>query len=232
MTKVPFDGKVKGTPLIKFQSSCIINKIVKGSIYMNSLKVFRERYNQKLDEEIGDPCEGMLYINTEHMIVQYETHIEAKQAKNVIIPTANSDDYVFCMFGINPKSRQSFCFSDEQKKKWLEIYDTALLITDSDDFLYRIAVASQSRNLELSGGFVNYYNEKSGYISQWLSALKNGTNSVAYYKRMRYAYQQEFRITAPSSKEDHLEIDIGDISKISEVFPLEIFLNSEFTLLF
>lgn len=227
-----FKGSINGIPLIKFQKKDIIDKTVQGSIYMNSLKYYREEYNKSLDEEIGDPCEGMLYINEGHMIVYNENSkdiTEVKQLQNTIIHTVNSDDYVFCMFGINPKFCHSFRFSDEQKKKWLEIYDTALLITDSEDFFKRIAIASQNEGLELSGGFVNYYNEQSGDISPWISSVINGTNSVAYYKRMRYAYQQEFRIIAPSGKKDNLEIDIGNISGISEVFSLEVFLNSEFT---
>lgn len=220
------EGTIKGTPLIKFQKADIIDKIVKGSFYMNSMKVYRERYYQEYDEEIGDPAEGMLYVDEGSFIV-YKEEIEVHPLQNSTIPTVNSDDYIFCMFGISRNDCFPFRFSDEQKKKWLEIYDTALLITDHDDFLKRINDAALSEGVEMKGGFVNYYDEKAGEIIPWISAVMKGLDSVAFFKRKRYAYQQEFRFTAPKGEKDHFELNIGDISDISEVFSLKDFFNSE-----
>lgn len=226
MREVLFEGTIKGTPLIKFQKADIIDKIVNGSFYMNSMKVYRDRYYQKYDEEIGDPAEGMLYVDEGSMIV-YKENIEVSPLQSSSIPTVNSDDYIFCMFGISSNDCSPFRFSDEQKKKWLEIYDTALLITDCDNFLKRVNDAAINEGVEIQRRFVTYYDEKAGEIVPWMSALMNGLDSVAFYKRKRYNYQQEFRFTAPKCEKDYLELNIGNISDFSKVFPLEMFFNSE-----
>ncbi len=227
MKEILYDGVIKGIPLIKFQNSSIIDRIINGSFFMNSLKTFRERYYSCFDEEIGDPHEGMLYVNRGTMIVG-EPMIEVAPLKNAVIPTATSNDYVFCMFGINPKYYSSFRFSEEQKNKWLEIYDTALVITDSDEFIKRVNNQAKNQGIELDQNFVKYYDAESGDITPWLSSLVNGIKSVAYYKRKRYEYQQEFRFTARNrTTEDHIEINIGSIADIAKTFPLKSFLNAE-----
>lgn len=226
MREVLFEGTIKGTPLIKFQKADIIDKIVNGSFYMNSMKVYRDRYYQEYDEEIGDPAEGMVYVDEGSFIV-YKENIEVHPLQSSTIPTVSSDDYIFCMFGISRNNCFPFRFSDEQKKKWLEIYDTALVITDFNELVNRVYDAAISEGVEIQRGFVNYYDEKSGDISPIMGALANGLNSVAFYKRKRYAYQQEYRFTAPKCEKDYLELNIGNISGISKVFPLEMFFNSE-----
>ena len=53
--------------------------------------------------------------------------------------------------------------------------------------------------------------------------LIQGTHNIAFWKRKAYSNQQEFRIVIPVEDytEDHIELDIGDISDISKTFTTE-----------
>jgi len=48
-------------------------------------------------------------------------------------------------------------------------------------------------------------------------------HNVAFWKRNSYAYQQEgrFVFVADNNTDDHITLEIGDISDISLVFPSE-----------
>ena len=48
-------------------------------------------------------------------------------------------------------------------------------------------------------------------------------HNVAFWKRKSYAYQQEgrFVFVADNNTDDHITLEIGDISDISLVFPSE-----------
>lgn len=43
---------------------------------MNSLKVYRDRYQTSGDEEIGDPFEGKIYVNNAQLIIPEKSIIE------------------------------------------------------------------------------------------------------------------------------------------------------------
>ena len=106
MNDVLYKGTIKGFPLIKFQNKNIIDKIVGGSFYMNSLKRYRELYEMEGDEFIGDPCEGKIFIseklNAQFIVPEKEIF---QNLKDVAISTPSEDDFVFCMFSVNPQKK-------------------------------------------------------------------------------------------------------------------------------
>lgn len=216
MNDVLYKGTIKGFPLIKFQNEEIINKTIGGSFYMNSLKHYRELYEMKGDEFIGDPCEGKIFIS-EKLNAQFIVPEKGifQNLKDVAISTPSEDDFVFCMFGVDPHEYTEFKFSEEQREKIISTYDTALLITDVYEYFRRIRQKASSEGIEIESGFVKYYDEYID-IPQLFVNLMNGMQKVVYYKRKKYSIQQEFRFTSPNPQKNmFLEFNIGNISDIS-----------------
>lgn len=82
--------------------------------------------------------------------------------------------------------------------------------------------------MKYMGGFVHYYDETQDSVD-YIASLLSGMHNVAFWKRKKYYYQQEFRflIHAQNHDKDHLELNIGDIRDISKVFQTSKILNAE-----
>lgn len=115
---------IKRFPLIKIKSRDIIEKTVRGSFYMNSLAYYRKLYEDKKDEIVGDPCEGMLFIHEVDMYIPEQNVYE--KIRDSAINTVYINNYVYCLFGVNPNTHDSFCFTEEQKKQLVGFDDTAM----------------------------------------------------------------------------------------------------------
>jgi len=215
----------KGFPLIKFQTRERIEQLQSGLLYMNSLKKYREMYKDSHDNIIGDPNEGKLIIHD--AIIHIPEIAEAQKLKDVPLATASENDYVFCMFGVNPDEHHTFRFTEEQRTKITEEYDTALLITNVYEFPRRVFRAAQRDGYEIDGKFVQYYDPSLDDVSRMADLLINGMGSIAFYKVNDYAYQQEYRFSIPYVEgKDHIELNLEDISGISEIFPADKLLRS------
>lgn len=216
-------GQIKGFPLVKIKSHEMIEKIRAGSFYMNSLKVYRDMYKDCKDNVVGDPYEGKLIVHDAALHIP-ECAI-TKALNDYIFPTVNENDFVFCMFGVNPNRYCSFNFTEEQKQKLLGFDDTALVITDSDEFIRRIENAAVAKNLKITHRFVNYYDKKADDVWRFISLLY-GTENIVFHKIEEYSYQQEYRFTIQNyTNADFLELDIGDISDITTELTTKEFLN-------
>lgn len=216
---------IKGFPLIKFQDSEKIEKIQQGKIYMKTLKWYREHEAASGDTVVGDELEGLLHFSNANLIIpDLGEYIEIN---NGAMKTPYSNDFVFCMFSINPK-QQNFKFSEEQKKELLSFGDTALIITDTNEFIKRLLASAEKLKLKVYHGVVNYYdvNVDDGNM---LISLLSGMQNVAFWKRDSYALQQEYRFLLHSVKtdDDYYILDIGDISDISISIKTTSILNAE-----
>lgn len=216
--------QVKGTPLIKFQSSDKIESLRKGKIYANTLGYYRKLEEDTGDEEVGDNYEAMIHVN--EGIIRIPETGEKIILNDSLIKTSNSDDYVFCMFGIYPDI-SSFKFTDKQKEKMLSFGDTALIILDSEEFIKRVCIAAEKAGYTAHFGAVQYYDSSVDNGNMILSLVK-GMWNIAFWKRKAYIYQQEgrFVFTPGDAKVDHIELDIGDISNITEVIPAKMALTA------
>ena len=221
---------IRGTPLLKFQSEERIQQFQAGKMYMKSLQWYRDYALNS--PSIGDDYEAMLHINQATMLVttlENDEPVAVQDITDGLIMTKHSNDYVFCMFGIKSNTER-FSFSDEQKREMLSFGDTALLITDSEEFYKRVRDALIARGVSLQDahcGFVHYYDETVDSVNI-LCSLLQGMHNVAFQKRNKYAYQQEYRFLLPNCdrEEDFVELQIGDISDISEIYKSSVILNS------
>jgi len=215
---------IKGFPLVRFKSKGRIESFRRGEIYFNTLKWYREHEENNV---VDDIFEGMVHINEATAITTPinggETQIE--KLEDVLLKTTHSNDFVSCLFSVNPKN-DFFQFDEIQKIELQKFGDTALLITDADELLRRIAVAVDREKLKGRYGFVQYYNEKTDLINLWISLMQDMGN-IAFWKRKSYSYQQEFRITLLNDKSaENYTLNIGSIYDISEVFNTSQILNS------
>lgn len=206
--------------MIKFQNRDKIESLQKGKLYMKSLAYYRERERETGDDTVGDLFEAMIHINNGYIIIP-ELGINEKLS-DALINTNFANSFVFCLLSLAERT-ETFKFSDEQKKKILDFGDSALLITDRDKFLQRIETALERQNLEYHHDYVDYYDETKDNIIDWISLISNRDEYVAFRKRIRYAYQQEYRflIKHPPTEEDYFELDIGNIEGISVILTAE-----------
>lgn len=83
-------------------------------------------------------------------------------------------------------------------------------------------------NIDIIGDFVNYYDDSINDVTPFICSLLKGIRNSVFHKRKKYAYQQEYRFTMVNNKKsDNFEMNIGDISDISTILPLDKFLNVE-----
>lgn len=214
---------IKGFPLIKFQSAERIQSLQNGLLYMNSLEWYRKHEQENGDTVIGDLFEGMFHINEGQFTIPALG--ETFDIRNDLFATNASNDFVYCMFGVNPYCN-SFDFSPEQKEAIIDFGNTALL--DRYEFFNRIRIAASKENYEIYGKFVQYYDSNVDSVNLIYSLL-DGTHNIAFWKRKEYIYQQEYRflIHAPNCTKDHIELNIGDIHDISKVFKTSDILNAK-----
>lgn len=217
--------QVKGIPLIKFQSEDKIKNLQDGLVYMNTLEWYRKHENSNGNMVIGDSFEGMLHFNEAELFLPDLG--ETIRLNGNLMKTTHSNDYAFCMFGVNP-NLTTFKFTEKQKKEMLGFGDTALLILDSDEFMKRIEKSAQEKGYKVYKNFVKYFDEKKDHVDIFLSLMLEEQN-VAFWKRESYAYQNEFRfvISAENLDDDHLELDIGNIKDISIIMKASSILNAE-----
>lgn len=209
---------LRGDPLIKFQDEQKIDALQKGVVYMKTLEYYRKREEETGDDTVGDLFEGMLHVNDGYAIIP-ELGI-CERLSDSLMRTTFSNSFVFCIFSILPNI-PSFQYTDEQKEKMSRFGDTALIITDRYEFVRRVTMAVQRDNLKGLHGFVRYTNEDEDSAAYWISLLQNGLSYSAFWKRKRYAYQQEYRflIEPPMVEADFYELNIGNIEDISVKVP-------------
>lgn len=192
---------------------------------MNTLEWYRKHENSNGNMVIGDSFEGMLHFNEAELFLPDLG--ETIRLNGNLMKTTHSNDYAFCMFGVNP-NLMTFKFTEKQKKEMLGFGDTALLILDSDEFMKRIEKSAQEKGYKVYKNFVKYFDEKKDHVDIFLSLMLEEQN-VAFWKRESYAYQNEFRfvISAENLDDDHLELDIGNIKDISIIMKASSILNAE-----
>lgn len=205
-----------GAPFIKFQNRDKIEYLQNGKIYLKSLAYYRQREQETGEDTVGDLFEAMFHVNDGFLLIPETNTLE--KLDDSLINSSFGNYFAFCLLSF-PEEEKSFAFSDEQKSKILDFGDSALLITNRSEFLRRISIALDKEKLTGYHGPINYYDEANDNLNYWRSILKNGTQEVGFWKRARYAYQQEYRILVkpPVVEKDFYELDIGSIADISTI---------------
>lgn len=214
-----------GAPFIKFQDRDKIEYFQNGKIYFKSLAYYRQRERETGDDTVGDVFEAMFHVNNGFLCIP-EIGV-FKKLDDALIHSCFANHYVFCMLSLF-EDKPEFKFTNEQKEKILGFGDSALLITNRSEFLHRVAMALDREKIEGTHGFVNYYDEASDNSDYWFSILRSGPQNIAFSKRKRYSYQQEYRllIKPATTETDYFELDIGNIADISTILTADQAINA------
>jgi len=222
--------EIKGFPLVKFQKKKRIESLQQGLIYMKTLRYYREQEELFNDTVVGDFGEARWHINDATMIVTPVAGGESESGalNDVWFNTIHSDDYVFCLSGVYPFKNKAFEYTQEQKEKISEFGDTALIITDVYEFYRRVLDSAEKSEFITKGNFVYYYDETIDEANRIFSLLLDLRN-IAFQKRKKYSYQQEYRfLLTPKieNKSEFIKLNIGNIEDISVIFKTSDLLNS------
>lgn len=99
-----FNFQARGNPLIKFQDADKIKSLQSGKIYAKNLGYYCKREEETGDCEVGDKYEAMIHIND---ATSYCPDTGETVALNDdLLKTAESNDFVFCMFIQKSKIRK------------------------------------------------------------------------------------------------------------------------------
>lgn len=226
--------------LIKFGERRNLEKLQKGSLYMKNLK-----YYNKIEEEqnkigMGDKIDGKsIMFNMEWML------IDDKNKKVIASSKKNSDtifDFhmdlnpVFCLFTLDKRNIDEILKKDKEniiqcklkfnanqiKNIRKNFGDSALVIKSTNDFLDRIENRLNEEDIKIARRKISYYDKNVNELNRIEQVFGNPDNAPFWKERDSFEYQQEYRIFCLNKQvEDHYEINIGDISDITELLSMD-----------
>ena len=223
--------------LVKFGSKDNLIKLQQGQLYMKNLQYYVDLEKSTSDEDVGDMYDGqMLWKDAKVTLFDYDTKefFAEGMASNLSLNLGYLACPVFCMFAFDYRNHTNeklvgdnltvrYDFTDEQKSKLCNFGTHALIIKNGDEFVERVRKGLLSNEIGYSRDFVKYYDFNN--IEQ-LKEVKEDSMRVAFWKRQKYAYQQEYRFLAHTEVDDHLSINIGDISDITQLVETSKLLNT------
>jgi hypothetical protein len=206
------------TPIlfIKFGSKEHIEKLFyEGVLFLNTVDYFK-----KLESEQGirgDFLEGASELYNFYEKDKAILTINPKQKDEIRMNITNAQMRQFHSYQGNIFSLYSI-FDNEKETQKIEFDktlknfgDTALIITDINDFLLRVGKKLKEKNFKFYWGDVDYYNAKEKSIK------KLGI----FNKSSDFQYQKEFRIYVKNPINEPLKIEIGSINEISKLLKSE-----------
>lgn len=225
--------------LMKFGSEENLRKLQAGQLYMKNLKYYVDLEKTTADEDIGDIYDGQMVLKDVNIkMYTVDTHEFITQ---FYVPQASMSlgflNYpVFCMFMVDYRNHVdehldgdnltvSYQFTKEQLERMPNFGDAVLVVKNRDEFIKRVKDGLLKAGYRFSDSRVQYYGFNN--IEHVKQVLENNER-IAFWKRDKYSYQQEYRFFIHSYVDDHLSVDIGDISDITEIFKTEELLNMYF----
>ena len=172
----------------------------KGDVFMNTLNVFWGIEDGGLR---GDNLDGV-----DHMA--NGIHAELRKPSGEITP-ANVTSWTLQTRTAEPEKINLFCMyaihrapeSDPVDLRVTEFGDTALIMTNPDEFFKRLSDAARKTGRSFHGDLVNYV--PSDYIG----------DVGLFTKTEPFRYQSEWRFAMQDGPGDPMTLNIGDISDIS-----------------
>lgn len=214
--------------LLKFGTEENLKKLQSGQLYMKNLQYYVNLEKSTQDEDVGDKYDGqMMFNDVKISMFSYDTHEFIRQFH---APVASLDlGYlkcpVFCMFMIDYRNHISesldnktlkvrYEFTEEQVKKLPNFGESVLLIKNGNEFVKRVKQGLLAENIGFTRDIVQYYGSNN---LENIKQVTSNNSRIAFWKREKYAYQQEYRFIAHTEVDDYLIVNIGDISDISNI---------------
>ena len=223
---------------MKFGSYSNLKKLQSGKLYAKKLQYYVDLEKETGSTDKGDMFESKQIIYNAKICLKdlHTSKTFETRADHIEIDYGYTEYPVFCMFLLDERnyirgsnSIYRYRFSSEQKDKMKNFGDSVLIIHDNDKFFNKVYNAAIRERIDFKRGLVKYYNIAND--DNYLIDTTNDRLMAAYWKRNIYSYQQEYRFLFKKSVEDHLEIDIGNISDISCILNSNQVLKSEIELI-
>lgn len=126
--------------------------------------------------------------------------------------------FVFCIYKANVDDDGSIIFHETDKIEKFGNY--ALWIKNMNQFVKRIQVAALKKDFTVIEDDVFYYDNTDKIPIEVMQSVTDN-KTYAFCKRKKFEYQNEYRFVINRKQnefpyEDHLILDIGDISDIAQ----------------
>jgi len=223
--------------LLKFGSEENVRKLKDGQLYMKNLQYYVDLEKATSDEDVGDMYEGQMLLQTTNISIYSSDTNEL--VGQFLAPSASMDlGYlkcpVFCMFMLDYRNHTQekldgdiltvrYEFTKKQIENMPGFGEWVLLIKNGDEFINRVKKALILENVGFTRDYVKYYEVST---LQQLQEIHEDNLRIAFWKREKYAYQQEYRFICHAEVDDNLIVNIGDISDISQMMKTEELLNT------
>lgn len=187
-----------------------LNKLQKGSVYMNRLDYFTKKENQIngdgfLDKEEGKVFKGDVTLQTPTKKIVLE-NCSCKMGMGIPIFCCSrlriSDETDMRKeINIDPQFINDFTNGNAN--------EYGVLFMNKREFLQRVKYAAEQKNLIYYLGTVQY--------KEFVNSRQNIDDfpKAIFRKSPRFTYQNEYRIALQTDVSDHFELEIDDISAIS-----------------
>lgn len=202
---------IESNILIKVTKKEYADDIRAGRLYMKPLGYFRALEQMG----VGDDREGFVASGVEAQIV-YEGQILG-YAKNWQL---HVDCFVFCTLSVDFEMVENGGNEFTISSKFLEEFmfdgnsEYVMVVINRAEFIKRIEQAMSPMELGWCFGNVEYTDDTSAIVpEEWYRA--------ALRKRKEFAHQHECRLIVGVTGDNHFLLNIGDISDITEMIPLE-----------
>ena len=229
--------------LMKFGSEKNLRKLQAGQLYMKNLKYYVDLENTTGDEDIGDKYDGQMMLqDVKISMYTLDTHkfIARFSAPSSSINLGYLDCPVFCMFVFDYRNHVEehlegenltvkYRFTEEQLKKIPNFGDSVLIIKNGDEFINRVKKGLLDAGYAFARDHVQYYAFNN---MEHLKQVQGNNSRIAFWKRDKYSYQQEYRFLIHDFVDDYLSVEIGDISDITKLLKTDEFLNTYFEITF
>jgi hypothetical protein len=196
--------------LVKFGVAAHLRELrVQGRLFMNELDYFRQLDD---DPARGDGDEGLAYCYQPTRTVMEVRATGSWRRVGVIAgpikyrEETDATGNLFCMFALRASHAEAFA---EARRPLIDerngaFGDSAVVVTDADEFLRRVTAAAEREGLRLRAGPVDYVSEDSYHGPM-----------EPFRKFSGYSYQSEFRLLAVPGWTGPRSLELGSIEDIT-----------------
>lgn len=204
---------------------------------MKNLKYYVDLEKTTDDEDVGDKYDGQMMLqDVKISMYTVDTHefIAQFDAPSATMNLGYLECPVFCMFMFDYRNHVEenlegenltvkYQFTEEQLKKMPNFGDSVLIIKNGDEFVNRVKKGLLEAGYGFSRDHVQYYAFNN---VEHLKQIQSDNSRIAFWKRDKYSYQQEYRFLIHDFVDDYLSVEIGDISDITQLLRTEELLNT------
>jgi hypothetical protein len=202
--------------LVKFGVAAHLRELrLQGRLFMNELNYFRQLDD---DPARGDGDEGLTYCyQPSRTAVEVRATGAWQRVGGIAGPIKYREENgatgnLFCMFALRASHAEAFAEArrpliDERNRAF---GDSAVVITDADEFLRRVTAAAEREGLRLRAGPVDYVSQHSYHGPMGLFRKFSG-----------YSYQSEYRLLVEPGCTGPRSLELGSIEDITVMVATE-----------